>query len=87
MDSASNFVCFPKASPMALRLVRNAFDDPAFLVELKHDGFGAVCYVENGNCRLVSRNLRNLRFESLQKKLAKLPVEDAVLDGRTENLI
>jgi bifunctional non-homologous end joining protein LigD len=71
----------PRIKPMSLRLVREAFDDPAFLFELKHDGFRAVCYIDNGECRLVSRNLRNLRFESLQKTLARLPVQDAILDG------
>src|SRR5262249_27246000 len=71
----------PRIKPMSLRLVRDAFDDPAFLFELKHDGFRAVCYIENGECRLVSRNMRNLRFETLQKTFAKLPVKEAVLDG------
>jgi bifunctional non-homologous end joining protein LigD len=71
----------PRIKPMSPRLVREAFDDSAFLFELKHDGFRAVCYIENGECRLVSRNLRNLRFESLQKTLAKLSVENAILDG------
>jgi bifunctional non-homologous end joining protein LigD len=70
----------PRIKPMSLRLVRDVFDDPAYLFELKHDGFRAVCYIENGKCRLVSRNLRNLRFESLQKTLAKLSVQDAILD-------
>jgi len=66
---------------MRLRLVREPFDDPAYLFELKHDGFRAVCYIENGECCLISRNLRKLKFESLQKKLAKLPVTEAILDG------
>jgi len=46
---------------MSPRLVRDAFGDPALLFELKHDGFRAVCYIENGECRLVSRNLNGLR--------------------------
>ena len=41
--------------------MREPFDDPAYLFELKHDGFRAVCYIEDSECRLVSRNLRNLR--------------------------
>jgi hypothetical protein len=57
-----------RIKPMSLRLLREPFDDPAYLFELKHDGFRAICYTENGECRLVSRNLRNLRFESLPKK-------------------
>jgi bifunctional non-homologous end joining protein LigD len=49
--------------------------------ELKHDGFRAVAYIEHAECRLVSRNMRNLRFDFLQKALAKLPVKDAIFDG------
>ena len=37
--------------------------------------------VEDGACRLVSRNLKNLRFESLKAALAKLPVRNAIVDA------
>src|SRR5215831_621941 len=47
----------------------------------KHSGFRAVCYIENGECRRVSRNMRHLRFESLQKTLAKLAAKETALDG------
>lgn len=66
---------------MKLRLVKEPFDDPDYLIELKHDGWRAIAYVENGQCKLISRNLRNLRFESLQLALAKMLVRDAILDG------
>lgn len=66
---------------MRLRLVKDPFDDPAFLWELKMDGFRAVAYIEKGECRLVSRNLRSLRFDSLQLTLAKLPAQNAIIDG------
>ena len=66
---------------MRLRLVKEPFDDREYLFELKLDGFRAIVYLENGQCRLVSRNLKNLSFESLKKALAKLPVQDAILDG------
>ena len=66
---------------MRLRRVPAAFDDPDYLFELKHDGFRAIVYVENGECRIVSRNLKNLRFDSLKKALAELPVRNAILDG------
>jgi hypothetical protein len=42
---------------MRLRRVPAAFDDPDYVFELKHDGFRAIVYIENGECRLVSRNL------------------------------
>jgi bifunctional non-homologous end joining protein LigD len=66
---------------MRLRLVKEPFDSPDYLFELKHDGFRAVAYFEKGECRLVSRNFRSLRFESLRLALAKLPVREAILDG------
>lgn len=66
---------------MRLRLVKEPFDHPDYLFELKHDGFRAIAYLQNGECKLVSRNLKNLRFESLKRALAKLPVKNAILDG------
>ena len=66
---------------MRLRLIKQAFDDPEYLFELKHDGFRALVYLQDGECRLVSRNLKNLRFDSLKKSLAELPVRNAILDG------
>jgi bifunctional non-homologous end joining protein LigD len=66
---------------MRLRRVPAAFDDPDYLFELKHDGFRAIAYIENGECRIVSRNLKNLHFDSLKKALAELPVQNAILDG------
>jgi bifunctional non-homologous end joining protein LigD len=49
-------------------------------MEWKTDGFRAIAYVEN-EAKLVSRNLKSLRFESLRASLAKLPVTNAILDG------
>ena len=66
---------------MRLRLVREAFDHPDYIFELKHDGFRAIAYLQNGESKLVSRNQRNLGFEALKRSLAKLPVENAILDG------
>jgi len=34
---------------MRLRLVREPFDNPDFIFELKHDGFRALAYIENGS--------------------------------------
>jgi bifunctional non-homologous end joining protein LigD len=66
---------------MRLRLVKEPFDNPEYLFELKHDGFRALVYLENGGGKLVSRNLKNLRFDSLKAALARLPVRNAILDG------
>jgi bifunctional non-homologous end joining protein LigD len=66
---------------MRLRLVKEPFDNPDYIFELKHDGFRAVVYLQNGECKLISRNLKNLRFESLKLALAKLAVKNAIIDG------
>jgi len=62
----------PRIRPMRLRLVKEPFDDPDYLFELKHDGFRAVAYVQNSECKLISRNLRALRFASLKKEMTKM---------------
>ena len=57
---------------MRLRLVREPFDHPDYIFELKHDGFRAIAYLQNGESKLVSRNQRNLGFEAL-KRLRRFP--------------
>jgi ATP-dependent DNA ligase len=52
---------------MRLRLVKKPFDNPDYVFELKHDGFRAVVYLQDGECKLVSRNSKTLRFGSLQR--------------------
>ena len=66
---------------MRLRLVREPSDHPDYIFELKHDGFRAVAYLQHGECRLISRNQRNLGFETLKRSLAELPVQNAIIDG------
>jgi hypothetical protein len=55
---------------MRLRLVKEPFDHPDYLYELKRDGFRAVVYIEDGECKLVSHNMKLLRFASLRDSLA-----------------
>jgi len=58
------------------------FDDPAWLFELKHDGFRSLAYLEDQRCRLVSRHKNVYKsFENLREALAKLRAKDAILDG------
>ena len=42
--------------PMRLLRVVKPFDDPDFVWEWKIDGFRGLAFIENGRCRLVSRN-------------------------------
>jgi len=66
---------------MRLRITK-PFDDPDYIFELKHDGFRALAYIEDGSCRLVSRNANQFKsFQSLTESLSKLKVRSAILDG------
>jgi len=42
--------------PMPLARRRDPCDDPAWLFQVKLDGFRALAFVDRGQCRLVSRN-------------------------------
>lgn len=65
-----------------LSLVRQPFDHPDFLFELKHDGFRALAHVWDGNCELVSRKRNSYKsFNELRESLSKLKVNNAVIDG------
>ncbi len=56
-------------------------NDPEYIFEFKHDGFRALAYIQNGECKFVSHNQNDLRFSSLKRVLGKLPVNDAIIDG------
>jgi bifunctional non-homologous end joining protein LigD len=66
---------------MRLQRVAKPFDNPEYIFELKHDGFGAIAYIEDGKCKLVSRNQNHFNLLFLSVALGKLPVENAILDG------
>ena len=62
---------------------KEPFDDPDWLFDVKYDGFRALCYIEQGSCRFISRNGNVLsRFEALGAQVAAvLDVDDAIIDG------
>ena len=68
---------------MPLVQLREAFDDPEWLFELKYDGFRALAYIERGHTRLVSRKgIAYNSFAVLAGQIAAcLRVDNAVLDG------
>src|SRR5437870_13532760 len=88
-DRNAKFVVFSaKMLPSNLRTIRlsrrsEPFNSEEFLFELKIDGFRALAYIENGECRLVSRNGNVFHgFADLANWVGKnLRVTDAVLDG------
>ena len=58
------------------------FDDPAWVFELKHDGFRALASIGDRRCDLISRKNNVYKsFAALCAELAGLPVKNAVLDG------
>jgi bifunctional non-homologous end joining protein LigD len=69
--------------PMQPTLSNQPFSNPEWLFEAKWDGYRAICFLQNGAVRFVSRNRRNLnaRFPSLQEIAKSIRAVSAVLDG------
>ena len=68
---------------MTLIRQKKPFDDPEWIFEEKHDGFRALAYVEDGKCKLVSRNSNTFtRFRELSKSLGSyFAGRNAIIDG------
>ena len=68
--------------PMLSRMVREPFDRPGWIFEIKWDGFRAIAEVRKDGVKLYSRNQRsfNRRFLEIVRSLERLGHE-AVLDG------
>ncbi|RYY67104.1 MAG: DNA ligase D [Chitinophagaceae bacterium] len=68
--------------PMMATLVDAPFDDPAWLYEIKWDGYRAVGYVQDGSAELISRNEKPFteKYTPVADALRRLPF-DAIFDG------
>jgi bifunctional non-homologous end joining protein LigD len=68
--------------PMLATLVREPFDRPGWLFEVKWDGYRALAEIRQGQIRLYSRHDKDLtaRFPQVAEDLKSLP-RDALLDG------
>ena len=73
----------PRVQPIAPIRRTEPFDDPEWLFDLKYDGFRGFCYLEQGRCRMISRNGNLMsRFVGLGDQIAaSLGVGGAILDG------
>ena len=73
----------PKIDTMELIQIATPFDDSDWLFEVKYDGFRSLAYIENGTCKLVSRNKHDYqRFADLRDALpSEINAKDAILDG------
>jgi len=74
----------PRIDAAKLTVTRQPFDNSEYLFELKHDGFRALVYLDEGRCELVSRRRNSYKsksFRPLRDSLAQLKVKNAVIDG------
>jgi bifunctional non-homologous end joining protein LigD len=73
----------PAIDLMQPTLRKIPFSGESWLFEPKWDGFRAVCYLEDGMVRFVSRNKRSLteKFPELQAIVKEIRATEAVLDG------
>ena len=73
----------PKLTPLVVKRRAAAFDNDAWLFELKYDGFRALLKIDAAGARLVSRKRNRFRhLDPLAAALAKLlRVNNAILDG------
>jgi bifunctional non-homologous end joining protein LigD len=74
---------FSDVRPIRLSRRAKPFDSPDWLFELKHDGFRGLAFVENGQCRLISRNGHAFtKFGELCTSIAEsIRAETAIIDG------
>ena len=73
----------PAIRPMVLTNLPAPFSDPVWLFEVKFDGFRSLCYISEGNVKLVSR--KGHIYKSFRSLCDCIPsdvrAEDAILDG------
>ncbi|HEV2706581.1 MAG TPA: non-homologous end-joining DNA ligase [Pyrinomonadaceae bacterium] len=72
-----------RVDPMLATLVDAPFSDPDWIYETKWDGVRALCYIEAGRARFISRNDKDMsfRYPELAEVAARLNAEQAILDG------
>src|SRR5258705_3716818 len=70
-------------NPMLATLAGDPFSDPEWLFETKWDGFRAVCFLDNGKARFISRNQNELteQYPELADIAKSIRGERAILDG------
>ncbi|HZQ10395.1 MAG TPA: non-homologous end-joining DNA ligase [Anaerolineae bacterium] len=69
--------------PMLATLVNKPFVDADWIFETKWDGVRAVCFIENGKMRLVSRSQQDItfRYPELKDIPKSVRADRAILDG------
>jgi len=73
---------FPEwLEPMAATLTQERFTGPEWLFERKFDGIRLLAFKQGPDVGLFSRNRLPQNIPSLVEAIAKLPVNDVILDG------
>lgn len=75
---------FPSVvQPMLPTLVKAPFSNPDWIFEPKWDGYRAICFLRDGEVRLVSRRRNDLtaKFPALQSIGESIKASTAILDG------
>lgn len=71
-----------KISPMLATLIKEPFNDPDWLFEIKWDGFRALAYIDKNKVQLKSRNNQsfNEKFNEIAEELQSIS-QNVILDG------
>jgi bifunctional non-homologous end joining protein LigD len=69
--------------PMLATLVDEPFSNPEWVFETKWDGFRAVCFIQDGRARFVSRNQLDMthQYPELVDVGKQVDAKEAILDG------
>jgi ATP-dependent DNA ligase len=67
--------------PMAATLTQDRFTGPDWLFERKFDGIRLLAYKRGSDVRLYSRNRLPQDLPAVAAAVARLPVDEAILDG------
>jgi bifunctional non-homologous end joining protein LigD len=69
--------------PMLATLVDDPFSNPEWIFETKWDGFRAVCFIQDGRARFVSRNQLDMthQYPELVDVGKQVDAKEAILDG------
>ncbi|MGK7312117.1 MAG: DNA ligase D [Candidatus Longimicrobiales bacterium M2_2A_002] len=83
LDAPAGSVDASAVDVMLAETREEPFSDPAWVFELKYDGYRLVAGLEGGRARLISRNGNDLTasFPEVARALEALPFSDLVLDG------
>jgi ATP-dependent DNA ligase len=55
LAARDNQAMLPRIAPINPTRIAAPFDHADWFFELKHDGFRALAYIEDGSCKLISR--------------------------------